>query len=110
MNPEIKAKWVAALRSGEYKQAFGRLRDGDLFCCLGVLCDIHAKETEEGWWDDRGYYGREREVLPTDVCEWARIPAKAGHNVALDEDRCLSAMNDQGDTFAEIADIIEREL
>jgi hypothetical protein len=21
MNPEIKAKWVAALRSGEYKQA-----------------------------------------------------------------------------------------
>ena len=32
--------WIAALRSGQYKQCRNRLKDGDGFCCLGVLCDI----------------------------------------------------------------------
>lgn len=41
MNPEIKTKWVAALRSGYYIQGTGVLRSqGNKFCCLGVLCDI----------------------------------------------------------------------
>ena len=40
MNKEIKAEWVKALRSGEYKQGGGALHRGDHFCCLGVLCDI----------------------------------------------------------------------
>lgn len=31
---------IAALRSGEYKQAHKRLRDGDAFCCLGLGCEI----------------------------------------------------------------------
>jgi hypothetical protein len=49
MNPEIKARWVAALRSGEYKQGKGNLRisdhrlSDDVFCCLGVLCDLAVK-------------------------------------------------------------------
>lgn len=54
MNPELKAKWVAALRSGDYKQTKGALKkiiytynrgsfvekEEYAFCCLGVLCDI----------------------------------------------------------------------
>lgn len=41
MNPEIKAKWLEALRSGNYKQGTGRLRKADnSYCCLGVLCDV----------------------------------------------------------------------
>ena len=42
MDQELKAKWVAALRSGEYKQGYGRLfspREKS-YCCLGVLCDV----------------------------------------------------------------------
>jgi hypothetical protein len=48
-DPEVKAKWVTALRSGNYKQGEGRLRSQSWigtgwgqpeFCCLGVLCDI----------------------------------------------------------------------
>ncbi len=42
MNKEIKAKWVAALRSGNYKQGHGSLyekRDNS-FCCLGVCSAI----------------------------------------------------------------------
>ncbi len=41
MNEERLAKWVAALRSGEYTQARGTLRtEDDKFCCLGVLCNL----------------------------------------------------------------------
>lgn len=48
LHPEIKAQWVAALRSGEYKQGQGGLQsitaDGvATHCCLGVLCDIAVK-------------------------------------------------------------------
>jgi hypothetical protein len=49
MNPEIKARWVAALRSGEYQQTTGNLRTENGFCCLGVLCDLHSKATGIEW-------------------------------------------------------------
>ncbi len=38
MNPEIKARWVAELRSGRHVQGKGRLRNSDgSMCCLGIL-------------------------------------------------------------------------
>lgn len=44
MKKALKAKWVAALRSGKYKQGEEYLKltgsAGNTFCCLGVLCDI----------------------------------------------------------------------
>jgi hypothetical protein len=40
MDPVLKAKWIEALRSGEYQQTFGALRDNDGHCCLGVLCEV----------------------------------------------------------------------
>lgn len=44
MTPELKAKWVEALRSGEYKQTAGIMHSDengeDSFCCLGVLCEV----------------------------------------------------------------------
>src|SRR4051812_25076359 len=52
MNPEMKTKWLEALRSGKYKQASSRLRRknefGGSYCCLGVLCDISGA----GTWDE----------------------------------------------------------
>lgn len=53
MNPEIKAKWVAALRSGDYEQGRGYLHRGG-FCCLGVACDLFIKETGRACWDGDG--------------------------------------------------------
>ena len=51
MKAEDKAKWLEALRSGEYEQIDGTLcRDGK-YCCLGVLeviLDGRVEEKAEG--------------------------------------------------------------
>lgn len=51
MTPELKAKWVAALRSGEYKQGQARMKrihedDTASYCCLGVLCEITGQVSQ----------------------------------------------------------------
>jgi hypothetical protein len=42
LTPELKAKWTAALRSGEYVQGIKRLfnKVDNTYCCLGVLCRV----------------------------------------------------------------------
>lgn len=40
MNADLKARWIAALRSGEFHRGQGEFQDGDTFCPLGVLCRI----------------------------------------------------------------------
>ena len=41
MNEEWRDKWVAALRSGQYRQGVGSLTGPeDTYCCLGVLCNV----------------------------------------------------------------------
>lgn len=42
---DLRARWVAALRSGKYQQGSGLLHYLDMndehrYCCLGVLCDV----------------------------------------------------------------------
>jgi hypothetical protein len=50
MKAEYKAKWVAALRSGEYPQGYGQLKDDQgRFCCLGVLSDVVRDELNARW-------------------------------------------------------------
>jgi|CXWL01.1.fsa_nt_gi hypothetical protein len=45
MNREVAERWTKALRSGRYKQGFGRLsvendKGQKKYCCLGVLCKL----------------------------------------------------------------------
>jgi len=118
MKHEIKEKWVEALRSGEYSQTTGVLRDDIGFCCLGVLCDLHQKETGEGEWlqpkiNKRIYYldgsgVRDSGVLTPKVMEWAGLDMD---NFIIDGDSGYAAIiNDNGATFAYIADLIEKNL
>jgi hypothetical protein len=50
MREDIKQEWVATLRSGDYRQSPGGLRDDRGYCCLGVLCDILSKKPEFSDW------------------------------------------------------------
>lgn len=129
MNPEIKQKWVDALRSGEYKKGTEYLYSDNGFCCLGVLCDLHSKETGEGWIDIssryspndpefqrnvRSYQGR-YEVLPRVVMCWAGLPDGnpdiSFKHVGVSTISTIAQYNDRvAETFDEIADLIEKEL
>ncbi len=112
MNPEVKARWVAALRSGEYKQATGVLRrGGKSFCCLGVLCDLHSEFAGQ-WSDNNGYeYMGKVSVLPKPVMEYAHLPSAWGAFVSIDgRELALTEHNDLGRTFEEIAKAIEEQL
>lgn len=116
MNQEIKKEWVAALRSGEYKQGRGYLCDYGLYCCLGVLCDIVHKKggVEKHGVSDIIEYGESCEsgVLPSEVIAFCDI-SMADPCVSYDSDiknTGLAFINDQGANFNEIADIIEEQL
>ena len=49
MNPEVKQKWIDALRSDKYEQGSGKLRSVTGYCCLGVLCDLYSQEHNTQW-------------------------------------------------------------
>lgn len=46
MNTDLKAKWISALRSGEFEQGDGLLHNQseNTYCCLGVLCKVMGAE------------------------------------------------------------------
>jgi hypothetical protein len=115
MNPKVKAKWVAALRSGAYPQARGQLNGSQGWCCLGVLTDL-AVESGIGHWD-QGHFRNGVEfhsaILPESVRAWAGLPMRDfGANVGIDGMFVSLAEHndDRGRTFVEIADAIESQL
>lgn len=111
MNENAK-KWVEALRSGEYKQGEEALRNGDRFCCLGVACDLFRKNTTKGEWVNEEFLGQST-VLPTLVRDWLGLGSTTGNYDGSvekgDYADCLMGRNDNGASFAEIADTIEAE-
>lgn len=120
MKPEIKQRWVNALRSGEYSQGRYQLRNSENhFCCLGVLCDLYLKEQNKEWVKGEEQFsylapsvdGNSGEVLTNDVIEWAGLKF---HNPELtigNEQTVISDLNDSlGKTFEEIAQLIEAQL
>lgn len=122
MNPEIKKLWVEALRSGEYKQGKGYLKDvtGDepAYCCLGVLTDLCAKERGLRWGRTEYFDGRKvqefhdtKYFLPRPVREWSGLGIEAPI-VAFDGAHLsLVKLNDTREaSFTKIADAIEASL
>jgi len=129
MNPRIKKLWVAALRSGNYKQGIGALRtENDEFCCLGVLCDLAEAEGIGAWeytpleivaedidanaWTFVTETTDNPGILPSEVMQWAGV--ESGNPVVVDSTTLvktsLSGINDSGGTFDQIADAIEGSL
>lgn len=119
MNPDVKAKWVAALRSGKYTQTKHKLHSGEYkertidvnpgHCCLGVLCEISKQETGFGIEENRNQ--AHSETIGETIRTWAGLNVKQGATVLIDgEHRFLSYHNDHGKTFLQIADAIESQL
>jgi hypothetical protein len=117
MNKEVKEKWLAALRSGEYKQGRHALKQDNNFCCLGVLCDIYSKEKNVPW-EKLGNYDNildSKTILPDKIKSWAELPEQdpsVDTNIDIDiEKETLSGLNDiYHYNFNRIADIIEKNF
>lgn len=115
MDKDVKDRWLTALRSGEYKQGQNYLERRGCNCCLGVLAKIEGVPMKDRYFDDMDngeqdieeQYGvfdfgdsfDEHTYPPDDWCGLSR-----------DTIRKLATMNDDGKTFAEIADHIEEIL
>jgi hypothetical protein len=104
MNPEIKQKWVEALRSGEYKQCRNVLRnDAGEMCCLGVLREL-VSPGDTSSTDGRGEFPTQ-EFL--NLVGFDTVHTGGNYRQTANH---YSAENDNGASFSEIADAIERNL
>ena len=97
MDSTIKARWLAALRSGDYTQGVDYLHQIEedkehTFCCLGVLCELAVEDGKAQRYDEANEpysYGLSHEgesidglpvmpdldqaSLPVCVTEWAEL-------------------------------------
>lgn len=121
MDAELKTKWLAALRSGEYEQGQKSLcvvtheltqNPKYSFCCLGVLGSIAGvPRSNLKLFSQLSYMDRD-DLLGT----WDPEPKELRSFGREDTDtwttaqRYLAGMNDSGYTFVEIADWIETNL
>lgn len=126
MNPEVKEKWLSALRSGEFTQGKNLLHkvnpetQEETYCCLGVLCAIAVKDgvieaplkrgiaqaAEEPYY----VYASSTAFLPTQVQIWAGVDSDNGEFYDDDNQDSLIRLNDDGIPFTDIATVIEEKF
>ena len=96
MNPDLKAKWISALRSGRYTQGQKRLKTKEgHYCCLGVLCKVLEKP--------------EYIQLGTRGDNYCDLRAASG--LTHTQTDLLTRLNDTlRESFTQIADYIEANL
>lgn len=108
--PKIfKDKWLKALRSGEYKQADGRLEDINIitgeksYCCLGFACRIQHPNLilNGGYIELQVFKERLKNIKVPSILKGNSF------NIIVSK---LSGMNDKGDSFKKIATWIEENL
>lgn len=119
MNPGIKAQWIAALRSGQYKQGTSRLRriirGEDRYCCLGILCELAVQAgaitpPTRSNGEALYRYGEDSACLPNAVSRWSGLNGFSGLYIINGSQSSLVENNDKGMTFDQIADTIERHF
>lgn len=130
MNQDVKTRWLAALRSGDYKQGKGTLRNKkDQYCCLGVLTQLAVEDgviappkledndfAESEDTSALYHYDGDSAYLSSTVADWAeldirehpgvRLPGAFGDGLPY----TLAQLNDRGDSFDTIAKVIEEKL
>lgn len=118
MDQDLKERWVAALRSGDFVQTKGALHDDIGYCCLGVLCtlvpdvEFTPRDTYSG---DSGdvFDARQNGVIVGRGALFGQFESELfggdphHHNPIVTQ---LIQLNDSGHSFEEIADVIEEKL
>lgn len=121
MRQEVRDEWVAALRSGDYKQGTGALRttedDGDQYCCLGVLCELAVKhqvipaaELDGNLWTYGQGDDTSEAYLPDAVQQWAGVERRGVLELPGVRFVSLADENDRGKRFDQIADLIDQSV
>lgn len=108
MKKELKDKWIAALRSGEYKQGKARLKTDDGgYCCLGVLADICKLDLDHEL-SGNFYVSIGTEGYPEELQGNFGLPRQlaAMNDGVYDETNPVSKQH----SFLEIADWIENNI
>jgi len=123
VKPEIKQKWIDALRSGRYGQTqkvlCRRVDEGIHFCAIGVLSDLYIQEIGKAEWVDWGdevldfvweenFVRRETSgSVAYPVAQWAGLYNGC---TILDDVKKVIGLNDEGTSFPRLASYIETHL
>jgi hypothetical protein len=104
MREDVKTRWLAALRSGEYKQGRKQLATEEgKFCCLGVLCEISGLK-----------YDKDAAFPPKAIIKWAGLEGQVDEEndpvINWRGESSLALNNDYGKRFETIANLIEKYL
>lgn len=99
--PELRQKWIDALKSGRYKQGKSALKNKHGgYCCLGVACDI----VDPNGWKCGGFWRYGEMMYMTSPPEDVRRMI----GITLSTQGQLILMNDfDGKSFFEIAEYLE---
>jgi len=115
MTPELKRKWIKALRSGEYRKSTAVLKrffrtTEPRHCCIGVLCELvkddfeDAKNLIQRRPDFGGHASRTSVGAIMDFRTLGHVGLSNEHQ------KTLTNMNDKGASFDRIANWIEKRL
>lgn len=118
IDPILKEKWISALRSGQYKQGRGRLRnEDDHYCCLGVLCEVMGIPWEPSEETGDMSYAGSIAYVPGQYAQQIGITPGGLFDKEITmsdlDDQTFSgvaALNDAGYSFAVIANVIEKQF
>jgi hypothetical protein len=127
MNQQVKEKWTAALRSGDYRQGTHALRktlpDGSQqHCCYGVLCELAVKEgvipdpkpyvfdTSRAAFESLGVHYGVTSTLPRAVEIWADLESFQEAKIGDEITNLMKHNDDHNATFAQIADAVEQQF
>lgn len=128
MKQNIMKKWIKSLRSGEFKQGRGTLKQYNNkgkaeHCCLGVLCELYNREMKknkkktiaERYCDSLVFrygntkFGNQKHSLPKIIEKWSGVKDSVGlFTDCQKETQTLAELNDDGYSFKKIASIIEK--
>ena len=113
MNPDIKRRWMQALRGGAYPQCHYRLKTDDGYSATGILADMWGRDNGINWVTRPescliGNHTRlvylmddTNERLSLDILNWCALDRES--------EKLIMELND-GSEFDDIADMIEKYI